>query len=364
MAFQDFYLLLGVATTASTQEINRAFRRLSLAHHPDKLPPDKKAQGEATFKQLGAARETLTNPATRSDYHQKWKRHQEHLKAEQQREKFRRERKEKLKAEEAQKRAREQAITEAREDFARAEALWRKAADAYVNAEARWNEAMVRLRQAESRWYSANYVLDTDYDAEMRAYEYEKYVFDLAGQEWTNEGNKFVRAKEVYDAFFNIAATPSNANPFNATPFNGWSKAHLHNVFMFGSGHPSTFNFAFTFRSANPFSFDGFSASNHFDGFQGPNPFNFDANTFYQSAQTNSANHQPSPAHSFGLEVPLATAQGHDKYSQTSSPHGPTSKEWTVPPRKGQRRSDDETSNRLPKKTLPVFDFGDYDEQM
>ena len=55
---QDFYELLGVARTASPDDIKKAFRKLAMQHHPDRNHGDKDA--EKKFKELNHAHDILT----------------------------------------------------------------------------------------------------------------------------------------------------------------------------------------------------------------------------------------------------------------------------------------------------------------
>ena len=62
---QDFYEILGVARTASPEEIQRAYRRLARTLHPD-VNSDPAA--EERFKDVAEAYDVLSDPATRRRY--------------------------------------------------------------------------------------------------------------------------------------------------------------------------------------------------------------------------------------------------------------------------------------------------------
>lgn len=66
MAFIDYYQVLGVAKTASQEEIKKAFRKLARKYHPDLNPNDKEA--EQKFKAVNEANEVLGNPENRAKY--------------------------------------------------------------------------------------------------------------------------------------------------------------------------------------------------------------------------------------------------------------------------------------------------------
>ena len=64
--FKDYYQTLGVARTATPEEIKQAFRKLARIHHPDVAK--NKATGEAKFKEINEAYEVLGDPEKRKRY--------------------------------------------------------------------------------------------------------------------------------------------------------------------------------------------------------------------------------------------------------------------------------------------------------
>ncbi|QYT03020.1 J domain-containing protein [Trichoderma simmonsii] len=62
----DYYGILKVPVWAETDEIRTSYKRLALAHHPDKDPNNPNAT--AFFQSIQAAHSTLTDPAQRSAY--------------------------------------------------------------------------------------------------------------------------------------------------------------------------------------------------------------------------------------------------------------------------------------------------------
>jgi len=68
MAKKDFYEVLGVAKTASAEEIKKAYRQKAIQYHPDKNPDDKVA--EEKFKEAAEAYEVLSNPEKKQRYDQ------------------------------------------------------------------------------------------------------------------------------------------------------------------------------------------------------------------------------------------------------------------------------------------------------
>ena len=66
MAQRDYYEVLGVAKTATADEIKKAYRKLAIQYHPDKNPGNKEA--EEKFKEATEAYEVLIDDKKRSVY--------------------------------------------------------------------------------------------------------------------------------------------------------------------------------------------------------------------------------------------------------------------------------------------------------
>ena len=64
----DFYSTLGVARTATADEIKKAYRKLAIKYHPDRNPGNKEA--EKKFKELSQAYEVLSDEKKRAQYDQ------------------------------------------------------------------------------------------------------------------------------------------------------------------------------------------------------------------------------------------------------------------------------------------------------
>ncbi len=68
MAKRDYYDVLGVTRSATSDEIKKAFRKMAMQFHPDKNPGDKKA--EEKFKEANEAYETLSDAQKKQTYDQ------------------------------------------------------------------------------------------------------------------------------------------------------------------------------------------------------------------------------------------------------------------------------------------------------
>jgi molecular chaperone DnaJ len=64
----DYYEILGVAKSASKDEIKKAYRKLAMKYHPDRNPDNKAA--EEKFKEAAAAYEVLSDDQKKAQYDQ------------------------------------------------------------------------------------------------------------------------------------------------------------------------------------------------------------------------------------------------------------------------------------------------------
>ena len=66
MANEDYYEVLGVSRTASSEEIKKCYRQLAMKYHPDRNPGDKDC--EERFKKAAEAYSVLGDPQKRETY--------------------------------------------------------------------------------------------------------------------------------------------------------------------------------------------------------------------------------------------------------------------------------------------------------
>eukprot|EP00760_Papus_ankaliazontas_P001150 PhM_4_TR10402/c0_g1_i1/m.33716 len=67
-AAPEFYLRLGVAAEASTEDIKVAYRRRALQVHPDLVPVEEKESADVEFRKISEAYQCLMNPSERRKY--------------------------------------------------------------------------------------------------------------------------------------------------------------------------------------------------------------------------------------------------------------------------------------------------------
>ena len=68
MEKRDYYEVLGVSKTATTDEIKKAYRKKAIEFHPDRNPGDKEA--EEKFKEAAEAYDVLSDDKKRQMYDQ------------------------------------------------------------------------------------------------------------------------------------------------------------------------------------------------------------------------------------------------------------------------------------------------------
>ncbi|GHT74496.1 molecular chaperone DnaJ [Bacteroidia bacterium] len=74
MAYIDYYKVLGLSKTSSTDDVKKAYRKLARKYHPDLNPNDKLAHQK--FQEINEANEVLSDPEKRKkydEYGENWK---------------------------------------------------------------------------------------------------------------------------------------------------------------------------------------------------------------------------------------------------------------------------------------------------
>jgi len=64
----DYYKILGLKKTCSDKDIKKAYRKLALKYHPDKVPEDQKEKAEAKFLKVSEAYSVLSDKEKRDVY--------------------------------------------------------------------------------------------------------------------------------------------------------------------------------------------------------------------------------------------------------------------------------------------------------
>ena len=66
MSKRDYYEILGINKSSSSEDIKKAYRKVAIKYHPDKNPDNKEA--EEKFKEAAEAYEVLSNPEKKQKY--------------------------------------------------------------------------------------------------------------------------------------------------------------------------------------------------------------------------------------------------------------------------------------------------------
>jgi len=64
----DYYRVLQVRRDADPEVIEKAYKALSLKYHPDRLPPERRAQSSERMRRLNEAYAVLRDPVKRARY--------------------------------------------------------------------------------------------------------------------------------------------------------------------------------------------------------------------------------------------------------------------------------------------------------
>ncbi len=65
---KDYYKILGVPRSAQEADLKRAYRKLALEWHPDKVAEEQKEAAAKRFQDIGEAYEVLGNAETKAKY--------------------------------------------------------------------------------------------------------------------------------------------------------------------------------------------------------------------------------------------------------------------------------------------------------
>ena len=66
MSKRDYYEVLGVSKSATSEEIKKSYRKVAMQYHPDRNPGDKAAEDK--FKEAAEAYEILSDADKRAQY--------------------------------------------------------------------------------------------------------------------------------------------------------------------------------------------------------------------------------------------------------------------------------------------------------
>jgi molecular chaperone DnaJ len=65
---RDYYEILGVAKSASAEDVRKSYREMALKFHPDRVPAEQKKEAEEKFKEVSEAYAVLSDSAKRDLY--------------------------------------------------------------------------------------------------------------------------------------------------------------------------------------------------------------------------------------------------------------------------------------------------------
>lgn len=67
---KDYYAILGVSRGAKEDEIKKAYKKMALKWHPDRVAPNKKDEAQAKFQEVSEAFDVLSDPEKKKIYDQ------------------------------------------------------------------------------------------------------------------------------------------------------------------------------------------------------------------------------------------------------------------------------------------------------